>query len=441
MKPFVFIAGLFLVLATAIPFGDFSKAGSVFAFVPLLVAASAFYFGAVSTYPNLKPALRTQTFWLVAIGLRLVALAMPPGDDIHRYLWEGRMQWEGFNPYLFSPESPALAHLRDAHWIRMNHKEWSAIYPPGAELILKGLTIFGPSVSLMKVVFAMADLAVIFLLLRVHTGQSRHRDTVWYAWNPLVVYSFAGAAHFDSLMLASIMLAVYALFRANPLGKSPAHWGWAAFAALSLGLAISIKLVPVILIPVFALALRSRMVVLPLSGLIPLATALYYGFPKNRLFDSLQEFAYVTRFNDFFWWISERFIWANPAQKNGWYTLIAAIITALVGLLAWRDWRRALLWVLGASLIFSTVLHPWYITWILPFAAMRKAYGWFVLSGTVFLAVLWWETTPWWTAWQPSILLSLSISLPPLVFSIYGFVKSRSHHFGRDVMPQPKLQS
>ncbi len=435
----LYLAGLALTLAAAIPFGDFTHDGNALYFVPLLLAATGFYFAAAGSYQNLPPVPRLRIFWPVAVGLRLIALFIPPGDDIHRYLWEGGIQWHGFNPYLLTPDAPALVHLRDATWALMNHRDWAAIYPPGAELIFKLLCIAGPSVLVMKVIFVLADLLVIVLLLRLNTGQARHRDTVWYAWNPLIIYSFAGGAHYDSLMLAPLLLAVYALFRANPMGLKPAHWGWAAFAAFTLGLAISIKLVPLIFLPVFALALRSRMIVLPLAALVPWLTAESYGFPEHRIFDSFRAFSYVTRSNDFIWWISERLIWSNPEQKNGIYTFVAIAVSALVSLIAWRDWRRALLWVTGAALICSTVVHPWYVTWILPFAAMSRCRAWFVLSGTIFVAFLSWETTPLWNAWKPSILLSLLIALPPLGFAVYELLKAKAHHLDRNRTPEPIL--
>lgn len=438
------LAGMLVAFTAAIPFGDFSQPGHVFYFVAAMLLANVCYFCALRTYPFHTPATRIKMFWSATILFRVIALFFPAGDDIHRYLWEGRIQWQGINPYLLAPDSPSLTHLLDASWSLINHAEWPAIYPPGAELILKLLTVLRPSQIAIKLACLFADLCVVYLLLRVNTGQARYRDTAWYAWNPLVIYSFAGAGHFDSWMLAPLLLSIYALHRGNPLGRKPTHWGWASVATFSLGVAISIKLVPLIFIPVIALALGSRFVVLPLA-LLPLGmSSLAFGFPKTPIFDSFRAFNYVSRFNDFVWWISERFLWNNPTQKNGWYNLIGVGVISAVSLLAWfrwRDWRRALLWAMGTCLVFSTVVHPWYVTWILPFAVMRRAHGWFVLSATIFLAFLWWESTPWWSAWQPSPLLSLSICLPPLLFFIYVTLQSRPHDVEGNLTSEPKLQS
>ena len=78
-------------------------------------------------------------FWLGAIAPRLILLAMHPGDDIWRYLWEGYIQNHGFNPYLTVPSAPELIPLRtDAFnldgWSQINHPDHAAIYPPVALL-------------------------------------------------------------------------------------------------------------------------------------------------------------------------------------------------------------------------------------------------------------------------------------------------------------------
>jgi len=58
-----------------------------------------------------------------------------------------------------------------------------------------------------------------------------------------------------------------------------------------------------------------------------------------------------------------------------------------------------MLWVMGAALVLSPVLHPWYCTWILPIASWRRAYAWHVLSITLFAYYLFWDeqlfALPW----------------------------------------------
>ena len=57
---------------------------------------------------------------LIAALLRLLVYPALPSDDLNRYVWEGRVQQEGFNPYLLAPSDPRLIPLRDEIWRGVN---------------------------------------------------------------------------------------------------------------------------------------------------------------------------------------------------------------------------------------------------------------------------------------------------------------------------------
>ncbi len=187
-----------LVLAGAalmMPWGNFAQAGTV----PWFLAAAAVM--ALGWGASLRlHAISAGWFWMVAIGARALLLPMAPGDDVWRYLWEGRMQSAGFSPYLHAPNDPYLVTWRDAAWTFINHKEFSTIYPPLAQLVLRWITLVSTSVLAMKLVFIAADLAVCRLLAQ-RFGRAR---TLLYAWNPLVIYTGAGGAHYEPLLLLGL---------------------------------------------------------------------------------------------------------------------------------------------------------------------------------------------------------------------------------------------
>ena len=119
--------------------------------------------------------------------------------------------------------------------------------------------------------------------------------------------------------------------------------------------------------------------------------SLPFGVPRVPIWDSLGRFIYVTRLNDIFWWIIEDTFWPNPHQKNYHYNVIILVAVLVVSLLFVRQWKRGLLWAMGTALVLSPVLHPWYCTWILPFAAWRRGDAWQVLSVTIFAYYLFWD--------------------------------------------------
>ncbi len=309
----------FILLATLNRFDDWRYASMPVRFVETAVLCGIAYFAATSFFANLFTGRTLRViFWSVAILLRLVALPLVPGDDLWRYQWEGKVQNAGFNPYLLAPNDDRLAEVRKEYpeWNQINHRNFSAIYPPGTELIFAGLSGVGAGTLAYKLLFAAADLGVIVLLLRLLGGRERYLDAAWYAWNPLVIYSFAGAAHFDSLMILPMLAGIFCFVRSRAAQESSGQWRWALLGAAAMGAAISIKLIPLLLLPVCAFALGRRAWALGLSLVIPALLSLPYGVPQVPIWQSLGKFVYIARVNDMFWWLIEETFWPNPHQKE-----------------------------------------------------------------------------------------------------------------------------
>ena len=404
-------------------FDDWHYAEMPVKFVEMAVLAGIAFFVAATAFANFRPGRKTIViFWSVAVFLRLIVLPLEPGDDIWRYQWEGKVQNAGFNPYVLAPNDDRLTAVREQFpdWSRINHRDYSAIYPPGVELIFAALSRLAAGTLVYKLLFAAADLGAIALLLRLIGGPNRYADAAWYAWNPLVVYSFAGAAHFDSLMLLPMLTGI--LFFSRSLAATESKWQWrcAIFGALAFGAAISIKLIPLLLLPICAFALRRRAAALLLSLVLPGLLSLPFGVPQVPIWQSLGRFIYVTRLNDMFWWIVEDSIWPNPHQKNYSYNVIILVAILVVSVFFRRNWKRGLFWVMGAALFLSPVLHPWYCTWILPLAAWRRVDAWQVLSVTIFAYYLFWNERLFMLPWHSEPWLRGFIFIPPAVAMLFA---------------------
>jgi hypothetical protein len=428
-----------LLLGALSRFDDWRYASMPVKFVETAVLCGIAFFAAASSFAQL-PAWRWMrgVFWGVALLLRLLALPLEPGDDLWRYQWEGRVQNAGFNPYLLAPNDEQLAPLRAefSNWSQINHRDFSAIYPPGTELVFAGLSRIGAVPLVYKLLFAAADLAAIALLLRLIGGRARYADAAWYAWNPLVVYSFAGAAHFDSLMILPLVGGILCFVRSRAAPESASQWRWALLGAAAMGAAISIKLVPVLLLPILVFALGLRAWSLAASLGIPALLSLPYGVPQVPIWQSLGRFIYVARLNDMFWWLIEDTFWPNPHQKNYRYNVIIILAVVLVSLFFIWNWKRGLLWVMGTALILSPVLHPWYCTWILPFAAWRRNDAWQVLSITVFAYYLFWNERLFMLPWHSEPWLRGFILIPPAVTAILALHRSRQPNESGDASPE-----
>jgi alpha-1,6-mannosyltransferase len=371
-------------------------------FVGAAIASGIAFLAAVSHFPP-KIDIRKQAifFWGVAILLRIIALPLVPADDLIRHQWEGKIQRAGFNPYLITVSDPQLDDLRHdfPEAAKINHPELRAFDAPGAELLFKFLSGLSDRPLFYKIIFAIIDLAAAAVLLRLIGGAQRYRDVAWYVWNPLVVYSFAGAAHVDSIMILSLVSGILAVVRSTSETETTRQWFWAFAGALLFGIAISLNIVAASLLLLCVFALRWRAIVLAVTAIIPVLFALPFGFPKVHIWDSLAQLTQLSRLNDLFWWLIEDTIWPNPHQRTFHYLPIMIVCVVAVSFLFVRNWKRGMVWTLGTLLALTPILQPWYCTWILPLATWRRAYGWHVLSITIFAYYLFWDerlfVLPW----------------------------------------------
>lgn len=180
----------------------------------------------------------------VAIGLRAVLLITPPlmSGDVFRYVWDGRVQNAGINPYLYLPVDPALAALRDGViYPNINRADYApTIYPPAAQALFAGVVALSDSVIAMKLAMVGLEAVAIACLLRLlrRTGQASAQVLI-YAWNPTALWEFANNGHVDAAAVGLLALALL-------LRGSGVRDGLAGFAA---GAAVLVKFLPAVVLP------------------------------------------------------------------------------------------------------------------------------------------------------------------------------------------------
>src|SRR5260221_8929490 len=162
--------GAILLVAMTMCSRNFSRRGEPSFFIPLVVAGVAYLLA-------IRELLSTPEFpkRVIVFGLALSALwhfqflQVPPGldDDIHRYVWDGRVQRLGHNPYFVVPSDPALASLHTSETRTLNNPEVPSPYPAGAQLFFRAVTSIHESTFAMKVAFVLCDFAILFVLLDV----------------------------------------------------------------------------------------------------------------------------------------------------------------------------------------------------------------------------------------------------------------------------------
>ena len=424
----VLVAAEILFFATLNFFDDWTLQQMPVRFVGAAIASGIAFLAAASHFPpNINLRRQAIIFWAVAVVLRVIALPLAPADDLVRYQWEGKAQLAGFNPYVTAPSDPQLDDLRREfpESSKINHPELRAFDAPGAELLFKILSRFSDRPLFYKIIFAILDLVVAAALLKIIGGEDRYRCAAWYAWNPLVAYSFAGAAHFDSVMVVALVAAILALIRSTTGTDSVRRWLWAIVAAVFFGVAISFNIAAASLFLIFVFALHWRGIVLALSVIIPALLSLPFSFPRVQVWHALGPVAHLSRLNELFWWLIEDTFWPNPHQRSFHYLTIIIVCLIAVSLFFIRDWKRGTLWVLGTALVLSPILHPWYCTWILPLASWRRALPWQVLSVTLFAYYLFWDERLFALPWHSEPWLRALIIAPVLASMIMLIARNR----------------
>ena len=201
-----------LELAFLAAAGWWPEAGVPFPRLALLAGAFAAYWAVAFTAFDERA--DTRVIWGFAILFRLVLLPCAPflSDDIYRYLWDGHVQLEGINPYLYPPDAPELESVRTAWHARINNPSIPTIYPPFAQMVFAAGALAGGSVVALKALWTLADLGACLLLAAVarRTGRSVPATLILFAWSPLMVVETAWSGHFEALGI--LLLAILLLF-------------------------------------------------------------------------------------------------------------------------------------------------------------------------------------------------------------------------------------
>jgi len=304
----------------------------------------------------------TAVILLAALAFRLTLFALPPSlsPDLYRYQWDGQLQLAGQNPYLVAPE--ASQHLPGAGW--------TAGYGPLAELLfylaarLDGPTAF----KLLSLLFDLGSLLVLLALLRAQKLPSER--VLLYAWCPLVVVEFAASGHNDSMVVFALLLANLAIIKA-----------WRRVSIVALAAAVLVKWFPVLALPVFLRRTGWRYLAWFVAACM--LSALPYFDAGWRLFAAVLLYVEKVRNN-----ASLFDLLAATSGSGAIATGIAAAVLAGLALrLAWRraEPLRACYLLMAALLLLSPSIHPWYVTWLVPFLCFFPNPGFLLWTLTVFL--------------------------------------------------------
>ncbi|WP_323787018.1 mannosyltransferase [Psychroserpens sp.] len=190
---------------------------------------------------------------IIAFLFRAVFILAIPNlsQDFYRFIWDGRMILEGFNPYLYTPvsfidtQNFPVAQARElyAGMGQLNGSHFTN-YPPLNQLcfviagLFSGHSILG-SAMVLRLLIVAADFGTLYFGKRLLKQLNIPvKNIFWYILNPFIIIELTGNLHFEGVMIFFLVWSLYLLHS----GK----WKW---AAVIFALSISVKLIPLLFLP------------------------------------------------------------------------------------------------------------------------------------------------------------------------------------------------
>ncbi len=354
-------AAVLLVLLTVRGVFDVNQA-AISSYVAIVVMHAAIYLAAIAIVLRWRGGLATLVVILgVALLLRAIAMAALPNltTDAFRYVWDGRLGWEGISPYLFVPADERLADLRDADiYPYINQKERAVtIYPPVAQLLFMiGVTI-QDGIAGMKAVMLLCEALTVTALIGWLRAEGLPLSRVLiYAWHPLPIWEFASQAHLDAAATTFLVLGIWAAVHRRQ-GLTGALFAIAAH----------VKYFPLVLLPAlwrrWDWRLPTFLFATAIIVVLPYLTSAGTGL-LGFLGQHLDNEGYRSGWGFHAVWYLREFQIADP--PGGLYVAFALVILGAIA--AWAvfyrgayDFRPERLALLGAAFVFLTSPHyPWY---------------------------------------------------------------------------------
>lgn len=330
---------------------------------------------------------------------RLITFPMLPwlSDDVYRYLWDGLVFTQGYNPYAHLPNSAELEHLRGSLYALLDYKHISTLYPPLGQLLFAFCIKTGGLIndSWQAPYFVWKTILLVFEAVGVYFAGRALRllslpltGLMFYLLLPLPVIEFAGQAHIDGLTIAPLGILMYLCTQFFRSGKTADSKSVTKFSVriglLTAGLFL-IKILPVVVIlPLLRLRVRTAVLlstaaVLSLLLSLPFflqpealaqfisvirfysQTAQFNGVPLYVLLNLL-EFSGVRQ-----WWL------IAPSVLSG----IRAVVVLVCGFAVRATTIRSLFSLMLLSLTVITLLsskvHVWYFA---PLLLLNVVVGW-----------------------------------------------------------------
>ena len=370
--------------------------------------------------------------------------------DTYRYIWDGRVQAAGINPYRYVPSAPELAHLREEKiYPNINRGDYAPTpYPPVAQAIYLGVYLAHPlSITAFRIAMSLFDmitlLSIMLVLARAGLNPAR---AIIFAWHPLVIWEGEHSGHVESAFIAFLALAFLARVYKKPV-----------LTGVMIGLAAMVKFYPGLLLPALMFS-NDDDGVKPAEahrkpGWVKRLITIIFSPPNIKLLVAFvatviaSYLPYLSVGKGVFGYLPHEFEeegYTDDGTRYFLFSLIRKVVplpttvfiaVAALALLAAGLWwimrtkrdgvdiARGAVALIGLYLLLTTPRYPWYYAWIIPFLCFVPRAGWLYLTGaTILLYLLWYtpEVYPHLPVW-----LGASVYGPALALLVWDYLRAQ----------------
>lgn len=347
----------------------------------------------------------------LAIGLRGLLLFTTPNlsDDYFRFVWDGNSIVNGINPFESKPseiiftasdhdiylQNEVLNGTSETFPAGMNSKEYYSVYPPFNQFIFAVASwLSGDNLQLnifylrfFLFLFEIGTLYLLVALLKLFDF-SKYKVFV-YAFNPLVIIELTQNLHFEGVTVFFVLGAVYFLLKQKYI-----------VAGVLYALAITTKLIPLVFLPLFLFKIPFQKLVI---FYVAIGVSVFLFFTPFLGVDLLETFGSSIRlyFKTFefnasvYYLLREIGYWMvgyNTIQVIGQYTPLVVVGSVVLLILFQpnkkeiKDLFQLIVWTLLIYYSLASIVHPWYVIYLLSFALFTNYMFPIVWSGVVVLS-------------------------------------------------------
>jgi hypothetical protein len=378
---------------------------------PIVLIGAAWIAFASAAWLVRKVAVRLAVGLILigGIAVQAVALAGPPqsSSDLYRYIWDGRVQAAGIDPYLYAPGDAGVARVRnDFLWSSsygdcvpnkkdsldpadslvagctlLNRPKVPTVYPPMAEAYFLAVQLVAPAddstTPMQAAAAACAVLVTLILLFGLRTLGKDLRLAALWAWCPTVALEAGQNGHVDVVAVALTAVALLLLARARTEGRT-------VLGGVLLGLAIATKVTPLLVVP--AVLRRGWWLICVSAGI---AISLVYAPHVMAVGEKIVGF-FPGYLNQEGYSKGTGFAVIGLVVHGKLSTVVAVVLLGLAGLAILRygdpdqPWRGSVL-MTAAALTVCTPQFPWYAILLVMLVALDGRPEWLAIAAGAYL--------------------------------------------------------